>query len=74
MDKNKIRSVVKRIANDSEILRELKDDPSQIARRFELSGEDAEALKRANIFLVARLPQAVTSTFTFTTGSTITPG
>lgn len=70
--KNKTREIIKAAAKEPEILRLLKTDPAALAKRFNLKKRDLAALISADRLLVVRGRLSGTSTYTYTTGSTIT--
>ncbi len=70
-DKAGLRGFLKAISDESETLRLFREEPDQLAKRFNFSPAEIDALKRTDI-IVSGLPRAIT--YTFTTGSTITAG
>jgi len=67
---NKVATLLKSIAQESESLRLLKDAPESFAEKFKLNPEELQALRSSDLLLVARPPGA--STLTFTTAHTTT--
>jgi hypothetical protein len=62
-----LREVLRAIADDSKTLRQLREDPDQLAKRFDLDDRVRKALKDVDVIIAMR-PRAVT----FETGSTFT--
>jgi hypothetical protein len=67
-----VRNIIKAASKDPAILKQLKTDPEALARRFRLTGDQLAALVSADRLMVVRGRLAGTTTYTFTTGSTIT--
>ena len=53
---SKIRELLKAIAQESEVLQLLKDDPQQLKERFNLTDEELNALKNSEMLFVSSLP------------------
>ena len=70
--KETIRDIIKSAAKEPEILRLLKTDPAAVAERFKLKKQDLAALISADRVLVVRGRLNGVTTYTFTTGTTIT--
>ncbi|MGG4420161.1 hypothetical protein ABEW83_15160 [Bacillus subtilis] len=72
----RINQLFNDIANNSEVLRLLKEDPTEIGRRYSLNKNEMKALLSADLLLVKQphhpLLKIFKNTLTFETGSTIT--
>jgi hypothetical protein len=76
----KIKSLLKAISDESETFKILKTDPEKLSKKFGLTKEEVEVLKKSDLLLVRQphLGTATTrtvfaaATYTFITGSTIT--
>jgi hypothetical protein len=75
MTQDKLREVLAAAAEKSDVLRLLRESPSELARQFDLDPEEILALRRADLLFIRLernpLANAGTTTYTFDTGSTI---
>lgn len=73
-----IQRLVKEISEDAKAIRVLRDDPGKLAEEYDLDPDEITALRASDLLLVRRfrnpLVANTTTTYTFTTGSTITAG
>jgi hypothetical protein len=64
-----VRQILKAAAEDSELLRQLRDDPKAVAQQFQLSDAERERLERSDLLIASAVnPLAETLGNTTTTG------
>jgi hypothetical protein len=69
MDQDKIRHVLRSVVEESELMRQMQQDPESLRERFDLNDREVEALTSARMIV-----QVQDTTLTFVTGTTITAG
>jgi hypothetical protein len=76
MARDRLREILEAAAQESAVLRMLRESPSELAKRFELGPDEMLALRGADLLLIRLqrnpLVRNGTTTYTFDTGSTIT--
>jgi hypothetical protein len=77
MDRNVLKKMVRAIADNSQTLQDLKNNPDNLKNAHGLTQEQLDSLKSANVLLVvgpsgsdvsAHMRRANTTTYTFVTG------
>jgi len=75
MARDRLREILEAAAQESAVLRMLRESPSELAKRFELGPDEMLALRGADLLLIRLqrnpLVRNGTTTYTFETGSTI---
>jgi hypothetical protein len=67
----KLRRVLKAVADDPEVLRQLREDPQALADRYDLADEERERLQRSDL-LIAAVEQLQGGTQTIAVTITVT--
>jgi hypothetical protein len=77
---DKVKKLLQSAAKSPQTLQTLKTSPEKLKGQFALSDDDVESLKSADVLLVVvrdigikAMRRRSTTTYTFTTGSTISP-
>jgi hypothetical protein len=69
-----IKDAIAGIAQDSSLVKLLKEKPAEFAKKFKLTPGQLIGLRSSDRLFIIRSQLAGTTTITFTTGSTITAG
>ena len=69
-----IKNLIQAAAKDPSLLKQIKTNPEKIAKDFKLSPGQLAVLRSADQVMVLKSVLSGATTYTFTTGSTITAG